>query len=770
MAKLREGDPSESEKGRRFELLMQRYLKTTGVYAHQLSEVWLWNDFPCRKQLGGKDLGIDLVGKTKDGKYWAIQCKFFQEDTVIDKKQIDSFLSASSRQFKSDSGETAFSFRLLITSSKKGLGKNAKAIVGKQTIDTGTLGYHDLEKSDDVDWKALYYGKSGEEFKKRKEVRDHQLEAIKKTHTHFKKEDKGKLIMACGTGKTFTSLRIAEKETGGKGLVLFLVPSIALISQSLRGWSSDVQGKMNAICVCSDEKVKRSVQEKEDLSIHDIAFPTTTDQDEIARQLQFYRDKEGLVVVFSTYQSLQAVIDAQQALLKETDRSYGTFDLIICDEAHRTTGVVHKGEEKSHFVKVHDTDALRGRRRLFMTATPRLYGDAAKSTAAYHEALLWSMDDEKIYGTEIYSIGFGDAVEEGLLCDFKVIVLALDYTIVPRSLQESLSQEDGSISLDDQTMLIGCIQALSKQLVGDHTNLKETDPSPMRTALAFCHQIKNSKAITKEVNRLSPLYLDSIEESRREQTQHLCSKHIDGKMNAQERNELLDWLKDGSDGEEQKTCRMLSNVRCLSEGIDVPALDAVIFMSPRNSQVDVVQTVGRVMRRADERGKKYGYIIIPVVTTMTQEASVTLDKNPKFKVVWQVLNALRAHDERFDITINKMRYNNKTPENIIVATVPSHDLVGGREENVDLIEEKVRQMPLGFEAKQRPIYGRAAEVGERLYYEEWAKEMSDISVKQKDRVQRLIQEGGKISKYFKTFFNSLRANLNPSISENEAIE
>ena len=254
--------------------------------------------------------------------------------------------------------------------------------------------------------------------------------------------------MACGTGKTFTSLKIAEYETGCKGLVLFLVPSIALLSQTLREWTAEASETINAICICSDSGVSRKLTQNEDsdgFSSVDLALPASTNVKDILKQFNQINNsqKGGMTVVFSTYQSIEVIAEAQKTLLSgdSNNNSFGLFDLIICDEAHRTTGTALKKEDAGYFIKVHDNDFIKARKRLYMTATPRLYSDDSKSKAAQADAILCSMDDVTLYGKEIYRIGFGEAVERDLLSDYKVLILTISESDVPASIQKMIADQ-----------------------------------------------------------------------------------------------------------------------------------------------------------------------------------------------------------------------------------------------------------------------------------------------------------------------------------------
>ncbi len=768
---------SERDKGDRFERLMQAYLKTDPKYAYLFRDVWLWSEFPGRKDFGGKDTGIDLVALTVDGDYWAVQCKCFEEGATIDKPAVDSFLSTSSREFKDENlRNTRFAHRLWIATTNK-WGSNASEAIHNQNPPVTRLNLYELQEAP-VDWEKLDNGLSGDVSRlAKKSLRPHQREAMERAHEYFKGADRGKLIMACGTGKTFNSLRIAENETDGKGFVLFLVPSISLLGQTLREWSADANEPINAICICSDPQVakKRVKDEDTDLtSVVDLALPASTDIQSIVRQFRYVSTSagghQGMTVVFSTYQSIDVIASAQKELLKSGTR-FGAFDLIICDEAHRTTGVTLSDEDESAFTKVHDNNYIRGKKRLYMTATPRLYSDDIKSKAAQADAVLCSMDDGKLYGEEIYRIGFGEAVARDLLTDYKVLILTLSENDVPPAIQRMIADKESEINADDASKLIGCINALSKQILGDEGVIKATDPEPMRRAVAFCQTIAVSKKITATFNTATEAYIDSLPEENQKEMVSVASKHIDGTMTAPQRDELLGWLKSDTESGE---CRVLTNVRCLSEGVDVPSLDSVLFLSARNSQVDVVQSVGRVMRKAP--GKKYGYIIIPVIVPATVAADKALDDNERYKVVWTVLNALRAHDDRFNATVNKIELNRKKPENILVGrTTVSFEngtaVVSDEESQIDTNKEIARQLALQFEGLQNVVFARMVEkVGDRRYWEQWAKNVAEIAERQVERINRLIREEGTHQKAFESFLTGLQKNINPSVTQQEAVE
>ncbi|MCL6218998.1 DEAD/DEAH box helicase [Zunongwangia pacifica] len=766
---------SERDKGDRFERLMQAYLKTDPKYAFLFKHVWLWNEFPGKIDLGGGDTGIDLVALTHEGDYWAIQCKCYQEYSVIDKPAVDSFLSTSSREFKNEQMQTTrFAHRLWISTTNK-WGGNATEAIRNQNPPVTRINLFDLIEAP-VDWYKLEEGIHGDAARTpKKTLRPHQNEALEKSHTHFNEKDRGKLIMACGTGKTFTALRIAEYETDGKGLVLFLVPSIALLGQTLREWSADANEQINAVCICSDPDISKKRSRNEDtdsFSVVDLALPASTDTENIVHQFEQIKEKglPGMTVVFSTYQSIDVIAKAQKALLKN---GFEEFDLIVCDEAHRTTGVSLVGQDESAFTKVHDADFLKAKKRLYMTATPRLFDDNTKSKAAQAEAILCSMDDPALYGDEIYRIGFGEAVERDLLTDYKVLILTLNDKDVPPAVQKMIANGEFEINTDDASKIIGTINALSKQFLGDEGETKASDPAPMKRAVAFCANISTSKKISATYNTATESYLSSLPSEKKEQMVTVESQHMDGTMAAPERDQMLSWLKEETPDNE---CRIITNVRVLSEGVDVPSLDSVLFLSARNSQVDVVQSVGRVMRKSP--GKKYGYIVIPVVVPADVEANQALDDNERYKVVWTVLNALRAHDDRFNATVNKIELNKKKPNNILVGR-PEYSFDG--DGNPSLVNEDTaayettkdigRQMALQFEQLQSVVFARMVKkVGDRRYWEQWAKDVAQIADRQIERITYLIENKRDQRKAFDNFLAGLQKNINPSISENQAVE
>jgi predicted helicase len=773
LEKYRKISFSERDKGNRFERLMQGYLLTDPKYAYQFKKVWLWNEFPGQKDLGGSDTGIDLVAVTHNNDFWAIQCKCYQESATIDKPAVDSFLSTSSRTFKDENLiTTSFAQRLWISTTNK-WGSNAYEAIKNQNPPVTRINLTDLLDAS-VDWEKLEHGIHGEKGRaEKKKLYPHVVEVRDKVVEYFKDNERGRLIMACGTGKTMTSLKIAEKQTNNKGTILFLVPSIALIGQTLKEWSSQADEPINPICICSDPEITRNrTKDDQDLiSTIDLAWPASTDANKILEQFRHYKNaNNGMTVVFSTYQSIEVIAKAQKVLLKN---GFPAFDLIICDEAHRTTGYTDLNMEDSAFVKVHDGDFIQSKKRLYMTATPRLYDVEAQSKAAKNDVPLWSMDNEAYFGKEIHRIGFGEAVERGLLTDYKVIILTLNDKDVPVSVQKMITNGEAEIKTDDLTKLIGTVNALSKQFLGNESIKVEGDENPMKRAVAFCGSIANSTNIAASYNLASENYLESLPEDKKKKMVTVQAMHMDGTMAAPQRDQMLSWLKEETPGNE---CRIITNVRVLSEGVDVPTLDSVLFLSARNSQVDVVQSVGRVMRKAP--GKNYGYIIIPVIVPADVEPEHALDDNERYKVVWTVLNALRAHDDRFNATVNKIELNKKRPPQILVGGAEygfdseGNPIKKGRDsEGTDPKNEIGRQIAMQFEQLQDVVFARMVQkVGDRRYWEQWARDVAQIAERQIERIKYLINEKKDQRTAFDKFLSGLQKNINPSINEEQAIE
>ncbi|QPK78783.1 DEAD/DEAH box helicase [Corynebacterium lizhenjunii] len=773
LEQLRDNQP-QGKYGVAFEKLMVNYFRTDPTLSAEYDQVFRWVDWPYN---GGRaDTGIDLVARRAEDQSWtAIQCKFYQSTTSIQKSHLDSFFEASGHSFDTEEGTQHFAHRLVISTTDR-WSANAEAALADQIIPTNRIGLASIAESP-INWDVAFPGSDIQINLSKCQTfspRPHQQAAIDAAIKGFETHDRGKLIMACGTGKTFTALRLAEKiaqANQGRARVLFLVPSIALLSQTLKEWTAQAQVDLRAYAVCSDTKVGKKA---EDIASYDLEVPVSTTGADIAERMnQGGKRFKGLHVVFSTYQSLPAVHDAQAAGLDE-------FDLVICDEAHRTTGVTLAGEDASNFVRIHDADYIQAARRLYMTATPRLYDETVKSKAEQHSAEIASMDDEAIYGPEFHRLGFGEAVEADLLTDYKVLVMTVDEDVTAGAMAD---MKDHSLNLSLASAMIGAWNGLAKRS-GKEQGTKsgfEVDAVPMRRSVAFAKDIKTSKEIAENYPKLISAYQHSLHKAAALSDVSLLNanleascQHVDGGMNAMERNGKISWLE--SDITTEQT-RILTNARCLSEGVDVPALDAVIFFNPRNSMVDVVQSVGRVMRKSE--GKDYGYIILPVAVPPNVSPSEALQDNARFKVVWQILNALRAHDDRFNATVNALALNDNNRDTLAIEV----DHITDPRKQLDRLgqtpdsdpgdrQDLAEQIALfSLEKWQEAIYTKLVDkVGTRTYWEDWADDVASIAQAQITRITALVENASpQLRAEFEAFVEGLRGNLNDSITEAEAI-
>ena len=770
---------SEREKGTLFEELTRQFLLHDARFAHQFKEIYLWSEWPERRT---GDTGIDLVAIPVDEHAGpvAIQCKFYALGHRIQKADIDSFLSAS--------GKEPFGRRIVVDTSGAPWGKNAQDAIEGQQIPVSRITLAYLRDSD-IDWRTYSLGSTqAPKTRERKVPRDHQVRARSAVMSGFEEHDRGTMVMACGTGKTFTALTIArefvEKE-GGTARILFAVPSLALLKQTLDDWAAEADGAFTAWAVCSDTKVSSSARsDTVEESAVDLPIPATTDGQRLADSLNANNSTEGLQVVFATYQSIDVIHRAQVIAGDE----WRDFDLIICDEAHRTTGATLTGEDESAFTKIHSDEFIRRAKTLYMTATPRIFAENAKNRASEKDAILTSMDDQDTYGPVFFRLGFGQAVKENLLTDYKVIILTVSEEEVSQHYQ-AIAEMGGELNLDTAAKLTGCWNALAKRKNrGSGVDYGE-DRAPMRRAVAFCKDIKASKAVATQFPDLvnGPFGLSDLSNDDASDNLQVECRHVDGTMNAAVRAREMDWLSEGAGTDEVPVCRILTNARCLSEGVDVPTLDAVLFLSPRKSQVDVIQAVGRVMRRAE--GKDFGYIILPVAVPAGMAPERALDDNKRFQVVWQVLKALRAHDERLDAAINSMELNGQGPENIIVEQVslekakkqddplsgsaPDGDEAGAGSSNsgADGVSRGIQgQLTLLPSDWKESVFGRIVKkVGSSLYWEDWSKDIATVADRYIHLIDRLLEDPER-QDAFQEFVNALRATLNPAVDNESAVE
>lgn len=768
---------SEKEKGTKYEAACVWYLANDPFWASYfervgtLEQALAWDGCPIHDT---QDTGIDLVAQSReDGSWWAIQCKCHDSEKQLPKGVCDSFFARAL-------GDPAIT-RYMIMTTAKGLARNLQQQVdntGTMVVDTAKMAASAL------DWSPFVEGRVAERVTY--DARPHQREAIDGIEAAFAEHDRCKAIMACGTGKTLMALRLAEDYLGGRGTVLFCAPSISLVGQSMREWLAQSRVPLAPLVVCSDAKASR-VEDAIPMTLDSFEYPATTKPDRLFAAWEASHDNGGLTVVFSTYQSIDVVHATQQMGLPD-------FDLIVCDEAHRTTGSALPGvdeTEASAFMKVHYDRNVRGAKRLYMTATPRIYGETAKRKGAEEDFTIASMDDESIYGPVAYQIKFGEAVERGLLTDYKVVVLTVEEDALRGRMP--LTDDDGvdasSLDADDIGKIIGCWKGLAEHgenapvdalgigdmLVVDDMNAEPAyEIQPLHRAVGFCSTIAASKTICEAFSRIVERY---IEEGGGDFDLKCKLDHVDGAMNSADRNRKLAWL----GGEvPQDECRILTNARCLAEGIDVPTLDAVIFFNAKNSTVDVVQAVGRVMRKAPD--KHFGYIILPIFVPSGMTPEQALDDSKVFANVWSILQALRSHDERIEARVNALALEQQARKN--KGTDPDAARHKGWDDSIPTKKEQeehaAAEIAAGVQTKlalfpverwERAVHTTLVKkCGTRIYWDTWAADVARIAERHIERIGALVRDDGEVRGRFQIFLEGLRDSLNPGISEQDAVE
>ena len=774
--------------GEKFEWLILRYLKTTKTY--NFTDVWLWGDFPYRLEiLDGRDTGIDIVARTTTNEYYAIQCKFRPANNTIDKNTIQSFKNTANETFHDEKESRKFDYKILFTTANH-LSLYAKELASKDIINIQTL--TDLENSD-VDWGQLEKGIIGINARKEvKKPRDHQIEAIESAEKHYETKDRGNLIMACGTGKTYTSLKILEKLLPEKGVALYLVPSISLMNQTIKAYNNDSIRSLHRLCICSDAKVSKSDSDKDsiDLAIEALLYPATTNLEKLKthwNKIKSLNDRD-LTIVFSTYQSIDVVKNFAQ---KENI----VFDFIVCDEAHRTASLKIRDNEARLFARVHDNKVIPALKRLYMTATKKIYDSASKKEAELHDTIVYSMDNEAQYGKTFYQLTFGKAIEKELLSDYQVVVfhadpsnydwieklseeeqkgnvkISYEYTVTENGVKKTKSEPNLPISLAKLIKLRCCINVLKKENLEIEKGKKLAgNTKPMKSILLFENRIKESKAVAGAFQK-APEILNYKDDFK------FDVRHIDGTMHSFDRQSELSWLENaGSVYETINECRGISNVRCFTEGVDVPALDAIIFLGTKREKrstvlIDIVQSVGRVMRKAP--GKDVGYIIIPIVIKPGQEINEVL-KDSSYNIIWDVLNALKSHDDRLDKELASAQYYGDITNLTQVGTK-------NRETNPYTNGTTPIDISLYLENLKNPFRARLVKkVGVVKSWKKWGEDMVETLKKEKNRISNLIhsQIANKtahndkinVAKEFQKFHVALKGHLNEGISEEDTLD
>jgi superfamily II DNA or RNA helicase len=577
-------------------------LKNDPEWATQVDEVWLWNEYPRQ---WGRDCGIDLVFKDKIGGIWAVQAKCYSSNYEITKADVDKFLSESNRK--------EINHRLLIATTDR-IGPNARQVLAGQ--EKSVVRYHlthfenaAVEYPDSIE--RLYVGGR----KPPPEPRPHQNEAVDNVLSGFRTADRGQLIMACGTGKTFVCLWVKERLKAKRTLVL--VPSLGLLSQILNDWTFAARDKFDALCVCSDQTVNRREEDEAISLVSDLPFPVSNDVTEIAHFLKRDRDQ----VIFSTYQSSPLIAQAQKA------HDAPSFDLVIADEAHRCAG-----KTNSSFGTVLDDRLIKSERRLFTTATPRVYKTGLKKAAEEFGVEVVDMNDEKSFGKRFHTLTFSEAIKREQLTDYRVLIVGVDDKRIKEWIENRrLLATDTGLETD------------ARSLAGQIGLLKAIKDWNLRRLISFHGRVKRAREFSEDIVQVGEWLDDEHKLSG-----SLWADHVSGEMPTIARRQKLKRLKNVGKIE----VGLLSNARCLSEGIDIPALDGVAFIDPRSSEIDIIQSVGRAIRLSEN--KTMGTIVIPVFIEQTDDAEAALEASD-FKPIWDVLEALKSHDERLSDELDQLR-------------------------------------------------------------------------------------------------------------------
>ena len=756
--------------GRLFERMVLAALRDhPGEYGPaRFEDLWLWGDWPGRHdRLHTGDIGIDLVGQQTEaygGGLCAVQCKFYDTGRVST-ADVDKFLAASdgeewtSRIFVATSDYTG-------PAAQKLDGARNTQILNRAKLDAWPLNWLDLAADPDrAEYDHIRYT-----------PRPDQRAAVDAVADGLAAADRGRLLMPCGTGKSVVALWAAERLSGKAGRVLYLVPSIALMDQTMREWAGQRAMPHRYLGVCSDIKVGRRADDP-DVSVSELAMPVTTDAAKIASELKV-EAPEAMTTVFCTYQSLDKVALAQDP--------YGCppFDLVICDEAHRTTGIHRTAgtdDEASLFQRIHDEHYLLARRRLYMTATQRVYTEAAKAKAkADGDDDVFSMEDEEQFGPLLYSMTFGEAIEQGLLSDYEVLVIGVGEDAYGDLLGPGARNgvevttpagKTETVDYEDVVKLLGCWDALADPTTlgpgGEDRKVGEVTPGVRhcRRAIAFTNTVKSSaKAAAALTTLTGRAATDRASGGGVGATLRLDADHVDGKMNAYQRSTKLSRLRStdaepSSEPADRPRARVLSNARCLTEGVDVPALDAVAFLAPKRSDIDIVQAVGRVMRTAP--GKTVGYVVLPVLVPegkLMKSAEVL--EGSDFKQVFRVLRALRSHDERLDVTVNSV--------NSALHKLPLRVL--DRTHLYDGAEAVQQQLALDEVLAQKVASAVVEFVGDRQYWPSWGRRTADVCRLVRRHLDAEAADKPEVREALVGFARAMAETAIPSFTEADARE
>ncbi len=749
--------PNLRHKGSLFEKLSKRFLLEHDS-ANEYESIDLWSDFKLRGNKG--DRGIDMVITTTSKEYIAVQCKFHQDSVSLN--DISTFLS----QLQAGVDKVRFKKGIIISTSK--LTRAALEEI-EQIRSTGMgIDIDEITEEDfiysQIDWEKFDPTKTEDELPlcDKKKPRSHQQEAINATKEYFSspKNARGKLIMACGTGKTYTSLKIMESLD--PKITLFLAPSIALLSQTFREYAQEKSEPFYASIVCSDDKVgKNKNEDNDDINFSELPLKPSTRLEDILSVRKKAQKENKRFIIFSTYQSALRIKEAQEAGL-------GKIDLIICDEAHRTVGAMYSSNErddKNAFTLCHSDENIKAKKRLYMTATPKVYSESSKAKAKESDNVIYSMDDEEIFGEEIYTLNFSQAIALDLLTDYKVIILAVrkeNLSGVTNSVNKKISQlEAKGTKLDKKLInnefvckIIGTHKGLAKQdlIVLDEENKEDNDLKNKadtfvsQRAISFCKSIQTSKNIKDSFETIMECYDEELKKKSFKNLK-ISIDHIDGTMNCKERLEKLENLNQF----QPNTCKVLSNARCLSEGVDVPALDSIVFFDGKSAMVDIIQAVGRVMRKA--KHKKRGYIILPIA--LEESEIKNLDEavnNTNFKNIWKVIKALRSHD----------------PSLVDEATFKEKIKIFGSDDGNNRNDEKTLFDAILLQDLADAVYNvMPTKLGDKNYWENFTKKTGNIARTLDNRLKMIFE---KNPEFFHGFLDSLRENIHQNIREDEALD
>ena len=595
-------DADAGKRGKQFEHFVKWFLTNDPEWSTQVDQVWLWDEYPER---WGIDCGIDLIFRHKNGETWAAQAKCYSHHHDITKHDVDKFLSESNRK--------GIDKRLLIATTDR-IGTNAKQVCDAQEKTVFRYLLSNFESAN-IEYPATLAELNTAKRKDKPQPRGHQVEAITAVATNFRDSDRGQLIMACGTGKTFTTLWIKENLSSNSTLVL--LPSLGLLSQTLHEWTLAANQPFDVLCICSDDTVGKKGGDEAIHAIADLAFPVTSDTEEIRKFLK----RDGPKVVFSTYQSSPLVAEAQ------ADASIQPFDLAIADEAHRCAGKVG-----SDFSMVLDSDRIRAKKRLFTTATPRTYSTNVRKAAGDRGIEVVGMDDAAVFGKVLFTLSFGEAIKRGLLTDYRVVIIGVDSPTIAQWIQNrELLKTDSGIENDAESLAaqIGLLKAF-----------KDYD---LQRVISFHSRVNRAESFTQDIQQVVG-WIDA--EHRPSGT--LKTDFVSGAMPTDKRRRKLAQLKSLAPLERG----LLANARCLSEGVDVPSLDGVAFIDPRSSQIDIIQAVGRAIRLSPN--KKAGTIVLPVFIEAADSPTESIEAS-NFKPIWDVLNALKAHDDVLSAELDQLR-------------------------------------------------------------------------------------------------------------------